>query len=156
MMKDKDKSPHSLLRRFWHRLTEPPASVEEPGGRRQARLLASLLTIFVVLTALIVVTLAMPDTSTPAVSALQNPDLYVVAGTTVLFAIAYSINRAGHYKPAAMLTVGAISIGVFATAVVVFAGLNPYYAPTDVAVLDYMVLPVLFASILLSVPATII
>ncbi len=156
MIEDKDESSTSPLRRFWYRLTEPPASVEEPGGRRQARLLASLLTIFVALTTLIVVTLAVPDTSTPAVSALQNPDLYVVAGTTVLFAIAYSINRAGHYKPAAMLTVGAISIGVFAMAVVVFAGLNPYYAPTDVAVLDYMVLPVLFASILLSVPATII
>ncbi len=156
MIEDKDKSSTSPLRKFWYRLTEPPASVEEPGGRRQARLLASLLTIFVALTTLIVVTLAMPDTSTPAVSALQNPDLYVVAGATVLFAIAYSINRAGHYKPAAMLTVGAISIGVFAIAVVVFAGLNPYYAPTDIAVLDYMVLPVLFASILLSVPATII
>jgi len=119
-------------------------------------LLASLLTIFIALTTLIVVTLAVPDPSMPAVSALQNPDFYVVAGTAVLFAIAYSINRAGHYTPAAMLTVGTISIGVFATAVVVFAGVNPYYAPTDTAVLDYMVLPVLFASILLSVPATII
>lgn len=156
MIEDRDKPPTGPLRTLWYRLTEPPTPIKEPGGRRQARLLASLLTVFITLTTLIVVIFAVPGPSARIVPALQNPNFYVAAGATVLFAIAYSINRAGLYTPAAMLTVGTISMEVFAITILVFAGVNPYYAPTDTTVLDYMVLPVLFASILLSVPATII
>ncbi len=156
MMEGRDKSPIGLLRNIWYRLTEPDASIKKPERRYQARLLASLLIAFILLTALIVLTSGVPNLIGTSIFPLQTADFYLVVSTAVFLVIAYGLNRAGRYTPAAVLTVGTISIAVFATAVAVFAGANPYYDSADPSVLAYLAVPVLFASVLLPVPATVI
>jgi len=67
---------------YW--LTEPALSIKEPGRRRQARLLASLLVSLITLIILVGAASALFDPSTPVP---QNPQVLQVVGIGVLFAV---------------------------------------------------------------------
>jgi len=134
------------LVQVWSWITEPAPSVQEPEHRRQARLLASFLVLFSMLAFWV---FGVPSFFNPAVPPLRNPDVYVALGATAILLLAYALNRAGRYTLAATLTVGAFSAGTTVTAVAALSGAMPSYAPTDVNVLIYQVVPVLFASLLL-------
>ena len=146
------KSPGRPLRQAWAWLVEPAASVREPERRRQARLLASVLLALIVVTFLVAV---VPSVISPALPPWQNPDLLVAVSTVALCTFAYGLNRTGHYTLAAVLAVGAASAGTFFVAVASLAA-TPSHEPIDVVVLIYVVIPVLFAGLLLDLPAAII
>jgi len=152
MIDGKDRPLTGRFRKLWYRLTEPHVSIEDPERRYQARLLASLLIAFIILTMLVILTFVAPSGSEVTLPLLQNPDFYITLGAGLLFTVAYGLNRAGRYTPAALLAVTTISIGAFATALVVFTGANPYYETTDASPLAYMIVPALFASVLLPTP----
>ncbi len=151
MARSSQNSPVKLLTNVWHWLTEPEASGKEPGRRRQARLLASLLVAFILLTIMLFVVPSLFNATLPP---QKNPDFYVAVGVAATFAVAYVLNRTGRYAVAAFLTVTALSAGILAAAAAVFSGTNPYYEPDDVNLLVFLVVPVLFAGMLLSIPAT--
>ncbi len=140
-----------MLTNIWHRLTVPDASSERPGRSRQARLLTWLLAAFILLTILLSVAIGL---SNATLLPQKNPDFYTTLGVTAMFAVAYALNRTGRYTLAAFLTVTTFSAIILAATAVVFSGSNPYYEPDDVNLLVSLVIPVLFASILLSVPTT--
>jgi len=89
----------------WYRLLEPPASIQEAGARRQARLSSGLLLIF---TALI---------GAGAVASLLvgSQSGFVLSGTAVVSAVAYVLSRAGRYTLGSILALGAINLAAFAT-----------------------------------------
>ena len=155
MIDGEDRPRTGWWRRLWYRLTEPDVSIREPGRRYQARLLASLLIAFILLIILVNLTFIAPSSSEVTLPLLQNPDFYLAMSAGILFTVAYGLNRAGHYTPAALLTVSTISVGAFATALLVFTGANPYYETTDTGPLAYLVVPALFASVLLPIPVLI-
>ena len=153
MAENANHSPIRLLGNIWNRLTEPAASIKEPERRRQARLLASLLVAFI----LLVIPLSVASNLlTSVVPPSNNPGLYLAVGLAVLFAVAYGLNRAGHYTLAAVLSIGILSGSVFGVTLAIFAGANPNWDPTDAQPLVFLVVPVLFASMLLPLPATIV
>ncbi|MCP4544715.1 MAG: PAS domain S-box protein [Chloroflexi bacterium] len=155
MMKE-PKSPIELLRKIWHWLTEPHPSIEDVGTRRQARFLASLLVALLLLTSLLVLFYIISVFAEPTALPLQNPDSYVTAGTWILFAIAYGMNRAGRYIPAARLTVISFFTAVYAATITTLTGSSLYYDSDDPNSLVMLVMPILFTSILLPIPTTII
>ncbi len=147
----KPRSSTWRLGRLWNRLTEPADSIKEPGRRRQARLLSALLVSLIAVTvpATVVLGLRMPYRFV-----LQNPVIPLIMSIDVLLSLAYGLNRAGRYTVAAALAVGISNIGAFAMAINSFLGGTPY-ASDDVNLLVYIVVPVLFGGILLSIPALI-
>ncbi len=137
------------LGRLWNWLTEPAASIEGPGRRRQAQLLASLLVSFIAVIVLVAVALVL---LLPLGPVLQGLRILLIAGVNVFFIVAYGLNRAGRYTPAAVLTVTVSAIGAF---VVTLNGVfgRTSYRSDDVSLLVYILVPVLFGSMLLSTPA---
>lgn len=138
-------SPEAL----WNLLTEPSASIKQPDRRRQLRLLStSLLVLLVVLTLGITLTWLMP----PMQLYRRNQDRILGIGVLALLLIAYAFNRRGYYTLAALVAALAPNLGILGATALVWMGGSPYYAADDVNLLVYTIIPVLFASILLSVP----
>lgn len=134
------------LGRFWNWLVEPAASIEEPGHRRLARLLSIWLVIFIPLSILTSVVTSLGLFSGPV---LLNPTVVLVLGGSIMFMVAYVLNRNGHYIPAATLTVGITTIAIFGATSIGLSGANPGYSADDPDLLVYLVVPVLFGSVLL-------
>ncbi len=102
MPRSYQNSPIKLLADIWRRLTAPQTSIEEPGYRRQARLLSSMLIALILLTTLLVI-----------VPPQRNPSFYVAVGIAAVFAVAYGLNRTGRYAPAAFIAVTTLSGGTW-------------------------------------------
>jgi len=146
------KSPQSPsvtrpLKRFWNRITEPPASVKEPDRRRLARLLSTAL---ILMSAFAGLTLLVVRLVPPARRYSGGADLLAGGVTLGLMAVAYALNRAGHYTPAAILAVLAPQASVYGGTIFVWTGRAPYYDVGDVNLLVYTAMPLLFASMLVS------
>ncbi|MFN2168338.1 MAG: hypothetical protein ACK2U9_19010, partial [Anaerolineae bacterium] len=127
-------------------MTEPAASIKEPGRRQQVRLLAALLLCLIPLSILsgIVTRLTVP---------FQSPmgDILVPMGmgAAAVMAIAYWLNRAGHREVAALLAIAVINLGVYAL-LINGLRLGIYDPGLQAEFLVYVMLPVLLASALLS------
>jgi len=138
------------LQNLWTLLIEPASSIEQPDRRRQSRLLSfSLLTMTGVLALAIAAIRLVPS------ERLYPGDEDLVLGGTILASLllAYALNRKAHYALAALLAVVAPEVGIFAATVLVWLGRTRYYETGDVNLLVYTIMPVLFASMLLSVRA---
>lgn len=138
------------LKRFWRRLTKPPASVIEPDRRRLSRLLSTAL---ILMSAFMITALLVMQVVPQAQLYSGGGDLLTGGTTLVLMLVSYALNRAGHYTPAALLAVVAPQASVYGGTILVWTGRAPYYDVGDVNLLVYTVVPILFASMLVSLQA---
>ena len=141
-----DLSPEGL----WNLLTEPPVSVERPDRRRQSRLLSTaLLVLFFVLGLGVAVVWLAP----PMQLYSRSQDVTLGCAVLALIVVAYVFNRRGYYTVAALIGVIAPEIGIFGATLLAWMGESPYYEADDVNLLVTTVVPVVFASTLLTTPA---
>ena len=130
----KAQVPRGWLGKFWHWLTEPAATLQEPYRRRQAQLLASLLAaLFLIGAALEGVTLLLLDPSEHYTGYTKT-----IAALSFL-TLAYGLSRTRHYALGAALAVIISSVAIFATAV----------DEVWLEVFSYLVVPILFGSMFL-------
>lgn len=128
------QAPRGWRGKLWRWLTEPAATLQEPYRRRQAQLLASLLTaLFLIGAVLEGVTIL-----------LMEPSEHYTGYTKMLAAlglltIAYGLSRTRHYALGAALAVIITSIVIFATA----------FNELWIEVFGYLVVPILFGSVFL-------
>ena len=139
-------SAFDIERRSWllHKLTAPTDSLTEPEARRQAQFLAALL---LTLVPLGLVAAVLPSLVSHSKAVLDDPSFYVALGAAAVAAFAYRLSRTKAYRRAADLTVIIASLAMFAAS---FTDSNPVQLEAAV----YLVIPVLLASILLSIRAT--
>ena len=121
---------------FWQRLTEPPKTIQDPEQRRKTRLLMVLLLFCIPLGLATSVTIVLAPVTT-----YPWPSLIILS--TVLLVIAFAINRAGHYKNAALLLIGTSTLVFFGIA------LPDGARPGNALLLIYLIVPVLISSTLL-------
>jgi putative nucleotidyltransferase with HDIG domain len=126
------------LQGVWDRLTEPAAQVVEVDQRRQARLLASLLIILIPL-----ITISEISTVLTFLGRQPYHGYWVTVGAVSVLVVAYALSRTARFYWGAVLTVVTGSAAVFAGA----AG-EPMAVPGGF--LDYLFIPLLLASIFLS------
>jgi PAS domain S-box-containing protein len=134
------------LGQLWEGLTRPAAAIQEPDQRRQAQLLASLLLLILALEVLAILQRVSMDVGVPL---WQDRNFYVLLASGAMLLLPYWLSRTRHYRWAAALTAGLLSTIIFAIAV-------PDYDPDEIYFLHYLVLSVLFISMLLSLRATLI
>ncbi len=126
-------------RTWWAWLIEPPSSFQ-PAQQRQSRLLSTML---VVLIGLGLVGSILPNILFPLEPWWENTGLLLTIAVALILVFAYGINRKGHYVSAAWLTILILNAGIFADV------LSSQNLSTNNS-LFYLILPILFASILLS------
>ena len=134
------------LARLWTRLTEPTAAIKEPGRRQQARLLAALL---VCLIPLAILSGIVTELTIPSEPPVDDPLFAVGVGAAVVLTIAYWLNRSGRQEMAALLAIAVTNAGVYG---LLLNGirLEVVEPESQVQFLVYVMVPVLFASALLS------
>ncbi len=136
---------------MWQRLVEPSLSVGDEERRRRLRLLASLLLSLVVLLVVVLVVAVAADLDEPLLSV---ETMYLGVGALVALTAAYLLTRRGLYTAGAMVTLGTLSLAVFGTAIVVMSGWTARYDPGDVNLLVFLIFPLLFSGMLLSLRGT--
>ncbi|MBN2500726.1 MAG: GAF domain-containing protein [Anaerolineales bacterium] len=125
---------------------EPSSSDMPIEVRRKARLLSAILLILIVgglLVSTVYTTLMTPTTF------FQDRGFIIGLIAVAAFVVAYQLNRAGHYLPAAIITV---SITLLATFVIAY----PKVGNNSLALLNYLILSVLLSSMLLTPAITLI
>jgi diguanylate cyclase (GGDEF)-like protein/PAS domain S-box-containing protein len=132
------------LRALWQRLTEPGGELPE-AERRRARLLSGFLLVLVltITAALGLLTLRDPNYLQP------NPTLLVTLGVAVALMAGYGLNRAGRVRVAMRLTVATISLATWAIIIA-----NQEAKEIVLGVFPYLIVSVLFSSVLLSLRST--
>ncbi len=146
--------PHvESLRDTLHRLTQidDPTDRVEPGQLRQTQLLSLMLLVLILLPLPL---LLLPNLFRAAISPLRNPTFYTTLGVTIVSLMAYALNRRGQYMRATILAIAGLTIGLFTETALGLLGISPIYAPDDVNLLAFLVVPVLLSSMLLSIPLT--
>ncbi|MBC7814603.1 MAG: PAS domain S-box protein, partial [Burkholderiales bacterium] len=128
---------------LWQMLTEPPASIQQPIRRKQARVLAGL-SLAMALIALSLFTIRLVFTSPEG-----RGGIVIIGGAALLLLLAYGVSRTRYFGFAGLLLtisqVGAITVAVI---------LDSRQSSIN-AVLVYLTLIVLLASLMLSVRVTI-
>lgn len=122
----------------WQWLTEPPASVQDVGLRRNMRLLSSFLVVLSALLSLF---------NAASLIAVGRPLAVVDVIGFLVFAVAYVLNRTNHYNVAAALTAADCPFVVFG--LLITAG-----SPNSVMALAFLPLSLMVASILLPLRGT--
>ncbi len=140
------RTSQSIWRATWDRLTRPAPSVQDPGDRRQAQLLAALLLIVLVFAITLLVSTIYIGQGEFYVAA---DEIGVMLALVVALTGSYALSRTRHYRLAARLFVASIPIGNFAL-------IFPLKELTDAHLLIYLVVPVILSSALLSVRFTVI
>jgi diguanylate cyclase (GGDEF)-like protein/PAS domain S-box-containing protein len=124
----------SGLVRLWHRLTEAPTTVIDPGPRRQIRLLSGLLVVLIPLGLLSIgVQLRLIPGFWPTFAA--------VASALVVLLFAYGLARAGKFTAGAVITISAAALASFAVVI-----LNPH----DLFEYAFLLIAILLAALLFS------
>lgn len=136
-------SAHPLVH-LWQRLTEPVAAVQDTERRQQARLLASLMVVLFILALITLATYLLY--STPSTRDLNEAPLQMAVVAPVLLLIPYWLCRQGRYQAAAWLI-----IMVASAAMVLSAGGSEF---SDIFFLDNLIVPILIASVFLSIRMT--
>lgn len=80
-------------------------------------------------------------------------DLLTGGAALILMLVSYALNRTGCYTLAALLAVLAPQASVYGGTILVWTGRAPYYDVGDVNLLVYTAVPILFASMLVSLQA---
>ncbi|MFO8132460.1 MAG: PAS domain S-box protein [Thermoplasmatota archaeon] len=141
------------LRDTWRHVVEPLSPMRDEGMRRRSRLLASLLFSFMMLLAMVLVASATVDLAEPF---LSSATMYLSMGLLAVLFGAYVVTRMGFYVAGAAVTVGTLSLAVFGAAIVVVSGWAPRYDPGDVNLLVFLIFPLLFSGMLLSLRQTLV
>ena len=132
------------LHRLWDLLTEPLPSVRVAPDRRQAKLLASLLIILMLVLGSALLRRILTDT---AGTFWYEPRFWYNVVLFVLLAIFHRLSRTHFYHASALLSISTLSIGLFILAL-------PTRDTNPTHVLNYLVIPVFLSSILLSTYTT--
>ncbi len=128
-----------FIHAVWHALIQPSPTLTETGQRLQSQLVAALLLAVCPMSLLILLL--------PLI--FNEPELFLTPITLlggvvfVLLAVAYGINRRGHYLMATWLTLLVLTAAVFSTVLV-------SESMRASSLLVYLALPVLFSSLLMS------
>jgi PAS domain S-box-containing protein len=77
--------------RLWHRLTDPPATLTKPTDRRDARMLASILVVVMVLMVTRRLIITLNDASVPV-------SFFIFAINSSIVAICYAFSRTRHFR----------------------------------------------------------
>ncbi len=134
----------SKLNRAVDRLTNPHPSLKHKDRRRQSKLLSLILLVIITLG---VVMLA-GDLSYNGFSH-TNIDTHISIAAVALLIICYILNRLGYYKTSSIMTIVSITAAVFVISI-------PSPSPDDIGMLYFIVIPMMFTSILLSPIFTIV
>lgn len=134
------------MTQIWEVLVEPLASMRVPQQRRRARLLAALLVLLILFSALAYLPFYL---ALPGQNPLQEPTFPTTVAATSLLLLAYGLNRLGFYLQAAGLTISVAALGTWAA---IFAYQNVPDTLTWLFV--YLMISVLLSSVLLSLRAT--
>ncbi|NWF69443.1 MAG: PAS domain S-box protein [Chloroflexi bacterium] len=132
--------PTSALLRLWQWLIEPTAKVIDPERRRQSRLLAALLAVFVPIALLVVI---LPTLLIAPFRLVEDPDFLITFISAALLTVSYVLARRGHYYAGALLMVSVLTV----TFLVVALPDAPY--EPDMGILYAAVFIVLFGSLFL-------
>lgn len=137
---------HNLagIRRLWLRLVQPSYALTEPDQQHQARLLAILLVIIILMGGVWGIILVLFETSR---SLLTNVDLIVTLLTLAGLTLAYVLSRTRWYKAGAFLSIGLTTIAIFVISI-------PQDDPSEVSLQAYLLLPVILSSLLFSARIT--
>ena len=141
------------LRDVWRHLVEPAPSMQDAEMHRRSRLLASLLLSILVLLAAVLAASVVVDLAEPF---LASHMMYLSVGVLAALLGAYGLTRKGLYGAGAAVTVGTLSLAVFFAAIVVISGWSPRYDPGDVNLLVFLIFPLLFSGMLLSLRQTLV
>ncbi|MCO5182669.1 MAG: response regulator [Anaerolineae bacterium] len=136
----------NTIYRIWFQLTDPAESIKQLDERRQAQFISSLLVGLVLIGAI----------SAAALVFSEDVNASLISGTLTAFGlmvILYILSRTRFYRFAAGLTAFIFIILIISTA---YNAATTTIVPFDVDVLVYMIVPILLASTLASVRATII
>lgn len=131
--------------RIWRLLTAPFATLQNLTQRRQAQFLAAIL---VVLVPTVFITSLFQYVTVNEGVIVVSDGFWLALVTILFFVFAYALSRTGYYQLASYLVVGTSSIAIFAN---LFPN-NVLNVPT----LSFLVLPLLFSSVVLSVRVTVI
>ena len=132
-------APSTKRRTFWQYLTEPSAAVQEVEGRRQARLLASLIMPLALVTmtgALVILIMRREGAYATA---------FVQGGASALLILSYALSRSRHYRVAAAITLVSFSAVPFAA----LFGQGSYAGVDLASKFVWVCLPLILSSIFL-------
>jgi len=102
-MKESKNTLRSSAQGLSQWLTEPAIEIVEPGQRRQAQLLSTLLIVMTLLDVLAILVVS-PMTAGFDSHSLRDPIFLLDLGLVVVFGFAYALSRTRHYKWGAALT----------------------------------------------------
>ncbi len=131
--------------KIWHLLTTPSTILQNPTQRRQAQFLAAVLTIIVPIA---FATTVVQEVMFQDGILVINRGFWITLATIVIGIAAYILSRTHYYQIAAYLVVATSSTAIFAN---IF-----HYDIVNPEALSYLVLPILFSSVLLSLRSTLI
>ena len=135
-----------MLAAAWHWLIEPSASIVEPERRLQARLLAAMLLVLIILGLLSATLSFIVGYSKPGeVDTVTSVFLWITLSTVLLLAIVYGLSRTIYYPVAAVLAVGTLLSATFVIVIV---------NPKNLQFLNFLILGGLLGSLFLSARAT--
>lgn len=136
----------SLSRQIWDDLTAPAPSIETPVARRQARLLSSILFVFILGGAL---TYGVARLLSTPYSGVDTIEPGYALGFFLTLGLLYGLSRTRHYRLAATL---AITIQVIGTYIIATWGIDP----PNPAFLVYLLVPILLVSLYLTPRQTLV
>src|SRR5690348_7005216 len=132
---------------IWDRLTAPSAAIKEPDEQRQARLLS--LVLFLLIPLGYFVTTILPILTGKIGIVLQDPAFYVAILSTLIIILLYILSRSRHYKVAATILVGFEVFSMYSISLL-------DHSSGEAFTLDYLVIPVIFASLFLPLGTVIV
>ncbi len=138
-------NPTQYFENLWQLLTRPHPSLEYPDARRQARLLTSLLILFIGLT---LVSLVLSVEVSNQRRIVQDIELGLIFLILIGLSVIYRLSRSSYYKLAARLAVALTFLGIY-TSIIIDSSVIGGYA-------IYLVVVVLLSGLLLSMRTTII
>ncbi|KAB2864723.1 MAG: PAS domain-containing protein, partial [Anaerolineae bacterium] len=138
-------NPTQYFENLWQQLTRPHPSLEYPDAKRQARLLTSLLILFVGLT---LVSFVLSVEVSNQRRLVQYIELGLIFLVLIGLSVIYRLSRSPYYKLAARLAVILTFLGIY-TSIIVDSSVIGGYAV-------YLVVVVLLSGLLLSLRTTII
>jgi len=134
------------LKKLWYRLTEPAASIQRSDMRRQARLLAGMMLLFILGT---ILALVIATVFAPAIFGWPHKNFVLTLGSIVLLIVPYTLSRTRYYRLGAAITLGAITLAVF-------VGSIPDRVLSQIDLLFYLIFPILLSTVFFSPHTTVV
>ncbi|MBN1964819.1 MAG: hypothetical protein JW910_09240, partial [Anaerolineae bacterium] len=136
------------IAQYLDRLVEPVPTVIDYETRLNSRLLMAL---FIVTLPLGLITAALPALTGIETTVADNWDLLAMIGGVIFWVLAYGLARYGRYRLAAYLTIITACLAIFVMVLVSYqVDPDPLYPDPFVKDFDFLIVPLLLASLLLS------